>query len=107
MTRGRADPMVSDAIKHALIADMIQELESDEDPQRALRKALLCLIDVVQADVPEVVSPFITYLLTEFAPLSAYFKDDLHPFVHGEEVQRSLIVDDKVGLLRVWLGGSF
>ncbi len=97
---------IRDRMISSLIASMIEELERDQDERRALRKALVFLINLVQADLPETAIPYVAFLLTRFPPLSNYFSDNLHPFVRGEYALRTVIVGDRVALIRVWQGDS-
>ncbi len=98
---------IAKGIEDGPIADMILELAREESADRALRKALLFLISIVQADASSDLSAYISYLLTKFPPLSAHFQDNLHPFTRDEDALRKVIVDDKVGVLRVWRGSGF
>ena len=61
---------------------------------------MLALIWMVQDDASPATQYLIDYLLLEFPPLVKYFDEQhRHSLVHGEEVMRARLHDDRVGLL--------
>jgi hypothetical protein len=87
-------------LKAALISLIKQEMPDESDENRALRRLLLVLIWTVQDDASPATQYLIDYLLLEFPPLVKYFDGQgRHPLVHGEEVMRARLEEDRVGLL--------
>ena len=99
--RGEAVEFLLDAVLTSLLK---WDLELDEDDPRALRRALLGLIWLAQENLTEtpsskLVSDYIEYLLTDFAPLAGCFREHKHFFVRGESVMRAQLGDGRLGLL--------
>lgn len=67
---------------------LVAELNTDEDPLRALRKALLGLIFLIEDEAPDDLVPLLEYFITAFRPLAAYFQDDVQPFLGEHPIQR-------------------
>jgi hypothetical protein len=87
-------------LKAALISLIKQEMPDEEDENRALRRLILTLIWAVQDEATPATQYLIDYLLLEFPPLVKHFDErHRHPLVHGEDVMRARLDDDRVGLL--------
>jgi len=71
-----------------LTAAMIEELAADEDETRALRRALLHCVVLLEDAKDPAVRTFVDHLLVEFAPLAATFVEEKHPYISSFEVMR-------------------
>jgi hypothetical protein len=84
---------------------MQQDLTMDEDETRALRRALLALIWLVQENLASdpssgIAADFIEYLLLRFPALAEHFDSEhRHCLVRGEDVMRAQLDGERVGLL--------
>lgn len=83
------------ALARAAVVDLIGET----DEQRALRKALLLLVFMLQEQTDPGVTCFIDYLLAGFSPLTRWFEQNHHPFVGDEHVFRATLPDGHQALL--------
>lgn len=78
---------------------MVDELQREPDEVVALRKALLLLILLVQDGASPCGKELTEYLLLEFKPLAAHFKEHAHPFYKDEIVGRARDQNDQVLLV--------
>src|SRR4029453_15627027 len=97
----------------ALIRAAIPELTADGDAERALRKALLTLIYLVQDAADAGLGDFLDFLLVGFPALSDAFENHRQPFLReqailrvrdGERVKVVLREDFMVELIDALLG---
>jgi hypothetical protein len=84
----------SKLIDRVLTRAMREELVKEPDEQRALRKAFLLLLYLIEDTASEELADFIDYLLLEFPPLSRFFVEHRHPFIGEQAIMRARSSDE-------------
>lgn len=95
-----------------LTAALINELAEEADETRALRRALLhCIVLLEEAKDPAARS-FVDHLLAEFSPLAGAFSDEKHPYLARFEVMRGRLHDGRLAAflplerVKAWLAAD-
>ena len=89
-----------DYLNQLVIDDVLKHLMTEQDPQAALRIALLLAINLLQAEDDAIAVDFCTTMLTAFPPLSeAFAEDQTHHFCGGYKVIRAKDENDNVKVL--------
>jgi len=95
---GDRDPGPADVMRGAFAEAIIDDLESESNQRKALRKALLSLLFLNDDPDIEAVEDLRAYLLTDFAPLAGSFVNHKHPLL-GDEVMRAQLATGESRLL--------
>lgn len=88
----------TEVIDSVLCNELINELQRARDA-RALRRALLFLVLLVQEDEREAVREFVAFVLQSFPAIANAFVNHKHPLVGGIEVLRAQNADGRQQLL--------
>lgn len=87
--RPRRTTMKRNPLNAKLTTAMIEELAMEADQNRALRRALLHCVVLLEDAKDPAVRAFVDYLLVEFAPLATAFAEEKHPYLTSVEVMRA------------------